>query len=286
MLSKADVQRLASEAGLTGADHERAIRNVRPGWRLIAAEGPSRSHIGGQPDLAPDEEWPTDDDGIPFTFIAQIDCRDLSPLPAPWDEELAWPHGGQLLRIFAALIAEPFTYAEAAVLTCDPAVSTQPTARPPVPDPYPRHARNADAEDEQRIFELPGTGVTFVPTLNGSHISLPPDHAEREQLRIFDHRLRYDGAPEPDYYEPDTWDRDRPWYQSHLAGCAYPTHDDARYGREPDPEDWTTLLAIGDGDHDGPTLGLGEITAIQLYLPKEDLARGKYDRIFSDTPMS
>lgn len=287
MLTKAEVHRLASEAGLSGAVHERAVRNVRPGWRLIAADSARRSRIGGEPDLTADEQWPTDDQGIPFAFLAQIDCRELPPLSAPWDQELAWPHNGELLRIFAALIAEPFGGGEAAVLSCDPEAATQRTPRPPVPHSYPSHARNADIDEEQRIFDLPETPITFAPTLNGSHISLPPDHSELPQLETFDHRLRYDGAEEPDYADIDgEQTRDRPWYQSHLCGCAYPNNDDARYGREPDPEAWTTLLAISEGDHDGPTLGLGEIVAIQLYLPKEDLAGARYDRIFYDTPMS
>src|SRR4051794_12685192 len=108
MLTKAEVQRLATEAGLTGADHERAVRNVRPGWRFIAADSARGSRVGGEPDLAADERWPTDAAGIPFTFVAQIDCRELPALSPPWDAELAWPHNSQLLRIFAALIAEPF----------------------------------------------------------------------------------------------------------------------------------------------------------------------------------
>ena len=50
---------------------------IEPGYRLRPdANGSHR--IGGPPDLAPEEQWPVDADGVPYTFVAQFECAQLS----------------------------------------------------------------------------------------------------------------------------------------------------------------------------------------------------------------
>src|SRR4051794_21596560 len=96
-LTREEVVALIGQRGLD--EHRDAIlAAVRPGYRLQpGADGPHR--IGGPPDLAPGEQWPVDADGVPFTFVAQFEC---SRLPLLTGEFLspAWPHGGQLIRLF------------------------------------------------------------------------------------------------------------------------------------------------------------------------------------------
>ena len=47
---------------------------IRPAYRIErATDGPHR--LGGLPDLAPGEQWPHDERGVPHTFVAEIDCH-------------------------------------------------------------------------------------------------------------------------------------------------------------------------------------------------------------------
>lgn len=91
------------------------IENTRQGIRCAKAgaanyERPCGSRIGGDPDLPPEMEWPTTRDGIPMTFLVQLNLREV----AVHDESSRLPTGGMLY--FFVGIDEPAYHIEHRVL--------------------------------------------------------------------------------------------------------------------------------------------------------------------------
>lgn len=286
MLTKADVSDLIARVGLADKT-DQVMTLIRPGWRLEFAEGRGLTHLGGVPSLAPDERWPLNERGIPMTFLAQVDCSTLPELPAEWAEDLVWGHAGQLLRIFADHIDQPDGEAAVVVLGCPPDVTLELAAQPPVPDPFPEGGPSDWADAEMRYFTVPHVTVTPVAMLTASQIHpdipAPEGHFEHPALLELDDKLRMAGVPpHTDHRYAET----RSWSMTHLAGHAYPTHDDPRFylagGRE-HLETWCTLIAI----HDTPGfIAVGELGSFAVYLPVSDLANGDYQRARSIIEMA
>ena len=109
---------------------------IRPGYWLVPGHAP-RTRIGGLPDLAPGEQWPHGDDGIPYTFVAQIDCSALPPIASefPLPE---WGHGNALVRIFAALDARVPEPGPAVALACPAGAPVARAELPPGPTRFRR----------------------------------------------------------------------------------------------------------------------------------------------------
>jgi uncharacterized protein YwqG len=79
-----------------------------PGIRLVAAKrivaaATGVSRLGGSADLPADVPWPTDDDGAPLSFIAQLDLRQM----AAHDVQGLLPRGGMLSFFYAAIGLSP-----------------------------------------------------------------------------------------------------------------------------------------------------------------------------------
>jgi uncharacterized protein YwqG len=73
-----------------------SIRLTADGEIDAMATGVSR--LGGSPDLPPDVPWPADDDGMPLSFIAQLDL----PQVAVHDAQETLPRSGLLSFFYAA----------------------------------------------------------------------------------------------------------------------------------------------------------------------------------------
>jgi hypothetical protein len=155
--------------GWPDAAVERLVGNVVPVVRLRPLPnraGPGRSRFGGSPDLPPDVPWPTVD-GVPATFLAQLDLAELPDVPLAaelprsgllsffWDEDYVPLDDGTGLVVLH--------------LTDVPALERReaPVSEPPVRLP-----------GQWRWRALPETGVRMEP-----EVVLPDD---REQELAFD----------------------------------------------------------------------------------------------------
>ncbi|MDA0178729.1 DUF1963 domain-containing protein [Solirubrobacter phytolaccae] len=244
--SRAGVERLIADCGLE-AHRERILASIRPGYRLEEADdGPHR--MGGLPDLAPGETWPLDEEGEPYTFVAQIDCSALPPLPTGFGAP-AWDHGGALLRIFAAVegAVEEFP---AVVLAC------------------PADAPLTRASGEDLAYETEEQHAQAVPSLTTvlGYGSGADDEA-REAFAALDQELKR-GAT----------------FTNQLLGHARSPYDDdvrpgARWGgmEDEDPDQWWVLAMFNTAGFE-----VGDGHGLAFMVPAEDLAAGRYDRVVTE----
>jgi hypothetical protein len=259
-LSRAEVVDLIDECDL-GEHRDRVLAAVRPAyWIERAADGPHR--IGGLPDLAPGEQWPHDERGVPHTFVAEIDCSQLAPLstefPAP-----AWGHQGARLRIFAALAGRVDDFA-AVVLPVPPGVPVTRCAEAP---PCPDDIEDWDEDEEgELLLELEEHTVRANPTLTAMTAwTAGLTDADSDDYDTFRDRLVRGGRPLGDEEE---------WQQIQLLGHAatWQGEDPRTYADFPDGDvdDWAVLLAF---HH------TFDLAYLSIVIPVQDLAAGRYDRL-------
>jgi hypothetical protein len=261
LLTRVEVARLIDEHGL-GEHRETILATIRPGYRLDPTRR-SPHRIGGLPDLAPGEQWPHDEDGITYTFVAQIDCSQLPPVVSDFTA-LAWNHGRQLLRIFAALDARVPNGGPAVAFACAPDAPLTRTAVPPRPDPMPEHAFEPDDDSLRELVEQP---VRLTPLLTAPH----------------------------------SWDEGRYAFALCLAaGGAAPQHRASQLlghaineqGEDPvqagpwlyadtTEDDWCVLLNLT--EH--PEMDFGDGGSLAVVIRRDDLAAGRYDRLATDQSM-
>jgi hypothetical protein len=273
LLTRAEVERLIDRHDLV-EHRDTVLAAIRPGYWLEPAEAGSPHRVGGLPDLAPDEQWPHDDRGFPFTFIAQIDCSALPPIVSEFPPP-EWGHEGALLRVFAALDARVPEPGPAIALACPPGTPVARVELPPRPDPLPAGAWEAEDESLRMLQELP---VRLVPVLTAQaawYAGIPDGVIQ--DYEEFALRLPVAGG------RP----RDAQWQTSQLLG-----HSETLQGEDPTstgeymlPEiprtEWGTLINIP--DHDGMSFGDGG--GLAIVIPLADLATGRYDRLVSDPSM-
>ena len=249
-----------------GDRREEILAGIRPGYRLTPdPKGPHRT--GGEPDLAPGEQWPHDEDGIPYTFVAQIDCSRLpsieSDFPLP-----EFNHGGRLLRFFTPLDAYMPEPNRAVALACSPDAPLTRTPVPPRPDPMPDDAWEPDDDslrelDEQRVRLTPFLSLrdaqyddAFAAALVAGGVA---PRQEREwgtkESQLFGHATNVQGEdPSP------------------MGQCVYEGTDE---------DEWCLLLHIPPGE----ALDLGDGGDLSILIRYEDLAAGRFDRLATDISM-
>jgi len=164
LLGREEVIALIAEHGLT-EHREPILAAIRPGYRL-SPDPRSPHRLGGLPDLAPGERWPHDEHGIPYTFVAQIDCSQFPPLVSEFTAP-EWNHGGQLLRIFAALDARVPEGGPAIAFACAPDAPLTRTEVPPRPDAVPEDAFEPDDDSLRRLEEVPVRLTPFLTAREG-----------------------------------------------------------------------------------------------------------------------
>jgi hypothetical protein len=273
LLTRVEVERLIDRHDL-GQHRDAVLAAIRPGYWLERERAGSPHRIGGLPDLAPGEQWPHDERGFPFTFIAQIDCSALPPIVSefPLPE---WNHDGALLRIFAALDARVPEPGPAIALSCAPGTALARAELPPRPHPLPPDLWEAEDESLRMLNEL---AVRLVPVLTAQtawYAGIPREVThDYEELAW---RLPVAGG------RP----REAQWQISQLLGHSENLQGDdpTTAGEYAQPEipraGWGTLLNIP--DHHGMSFGDGG--GLAIVIPLADLAAGRYDRMVTDLSM-
>lgn len=303
MLSPADVVEIAHEEGL-GDYAQQLATIVQPAWRLTRGgdDRPGVTKVGGDPDLAPNEDWPLNRRGVPMAFVAQINCSELPEFDPPWRPTTEWRHGNLLVRLFAYLLDNPVGPGPATALQTDAAGPLTPRPAPTVPDPFPPGGLGDGFEPRDVLYRLPETFASLQPFLTAPeiHADLHPETVNYEAAKRADQyeewaaRLRVDGR--------NDWAHEHPSV-AHLLGTPTSIQDDVRYagpmfhtnsywsrvsGVPPDPtlatvDAWQVLLGLHSGDPFG--LGIHDGGALHFLVPKQDLATGRLDRMFC-TPAS
>lgn len=261
LLDRDGVRELLRRHGLE--PHEASIlAAVAPGYRL-AAGGDGRTRIGGLPDLAPGEAWPHSPSGIPYTFVAQVDCGALPALEGNFATAPPWGHGGAFVRIFADLYARIPDPGRAVALACPRDAPTTRAELPPAPDPMPPDAWEPD-DDSMRL--LPEEPVRAVPMLTAP--------------------VGWNVLGRPEWDDPVN-DRYRDFVEELIGGrrgLQLLGHAEDVQGGDPRSggrfvheslradADWRVLLAL-------PDAGFWDAGAIHVVAPVEDLAAGRYDRL-------
>lgn len=287
MMVPAELRALA-EKHLPSDRADQALAAVRPAWRLVPADaGPVR--IGGPAPLAAGEEWPRNGRGIPLTFLAVIETGRLPVLPPPWDGTVTWPHGDMTLRLFADLVAVPHESCGALVLVADgsaPLVDVEP---PPLPDPWPIdqatygfEGNYDDLEPEQRVRSLPEQRCRCESLLTAEPYAFGSRFDERvdPDLEGFE---RFAAALAGGAFDEDDMGDAPPFWK--LLGAPWLVQDDPRYGgrefapeSDPDPRAWAVLLELH--AHWKWELEGMDGGAYTLCVTNDDLAQGRYDRVF------
>ena len=193
LLDRDEVAALIDACGL-GEHREAVLGAVLAGYRLEPG-GSGRTRIGGLPDVADGEVWPRGEDGIPYTFVAQVDCSALPPLSGDFPGP-EWHHGGALLRVFAALDARVPEPGPALALACPPGAPVSRAELAPRPDPMPASAWEADDESLRMLREAPVRPVPFLTA--GVGWAVLPEEAREDaatRYRTFAQRLAAGGAP-------------------------------------------------------------------------------------------
>ncbi len=251
LLTREEVVALIGEHDLD-AHRDAILAAVRPGYRLQRdPDGPHR--IGGPPDLAPGEQWPVDDDGVPFTFVGQFDCSQLPPLPGEFPGP-AWPHGGQLVRLFSALDSDEGAPCPAIALAC------------------PSDASLTQSEFGPFLHEVRVQATPFLTAQQSWHVLGDGDH---DSYDAFSAVLEASGREPP----PDAWTI--PQLLGHATNeqgedtilSAHYAVPDRTY------RDWCTLFSLP--CHEGMSFGDGGSLAVVIL--HQDLAEARYDRLWTDT---
>jgi hypothetical protein len=263
LLARAEVAELIDAHDL-GEYRDTILDSIRPGYRLkVVAASPHR--IGGLPDLAPGEQWPHED-GMPYTFVVQIDCSQLPPL----ESDFAVPefnHDGQLLRFFAPMDGQMWEPGFAVALACPPDAPLTRTQTPPCPDALPAHA------DDESLREFEEEPVQLLANLYARHPSFgrapgslfDAYDAFRDQLAA--------GGVKP---REDRWpDAQLLGHATNVQGSDPVTYCPLIY-EETDVSDWCLLLNLP---------ALVDFGAVAILIRRDDLAAGRYDRLATDKSM-
>jgi hypothetical protein len=272
LLTRAEVERLIDRHDLT-EHRDKVLAAIRPGYWLVPGDAP-RTRIGGLPDLAPGELWPHGDDGIPYTFVAQIDCSTLPPIASEFPIP-EWGHGDALVRIFAALDARVPEPGPAVALACPAGAPVARAELPPRPDPLPADAWEPDDDALRMLHELPVRLVPFLSARIAWYAGIPTEASG--DYDEFARRLAA-GGDRP---------RDHQWQTSHLLG-----HGETLQGEDPTTtgelkhpdvprDEWCTLINIP--DHQDMSFGDGG--GLAIVIPRADLSAGRYDRLVTNLSM-
>jgi hypothetical protein len=293
VLDEDQVRAVVSEEGLAAATDE-IVRAVRSGYRLdldlAAVPSPGTSKIGGDPDLAPDEAWPTSRTGTRMVFLAQIDLAKALPLPTAWPTTGGVASAG-LMRVFANLREEPGEPCAARILiTSCPVDELKRTAPAELSPADPCQHEDNDGGEEFCLSECMVRPMPFL-TLPASLAPIEELSLDRERYQAVVNRLRADGiAPAPSWNEVfnGQWLGHPGEIQSDPRETAAYVADDptsaeqAELGTEPsltEPDAWQVLLSL----HDDPrmNLRLGDGGGFYVLVPAADL-RGRLDRVICD----
>lgn len=259
-------------AGLTRFAPE-LVALARPGVRLVADGQPSAgrtSRLGGYPELPPAAGWP-EADGVPLSFIAQVDLAQVSP----FDVEKRLPSAGLLSFFYDAVTQgawgfSPADSGSAAVLYTPPNVPT-------------RHREPPSGLVESGVF----TPLALRPKLE---MSLPPwesfdvdqlgmsreeSFAYSELLEEEDevlHRLL--GHPDPVQGDMQLECQlvTNGLYCGDSSGYQDPRAKDLRAGSS----NWRLLLQV-DSDEDAGMMW-GDVGRLYYWIKDADLAARDWDR--------
>jgi hypothetical protein len=301
MLTRRDVAVIAVAQGLEGSA-ARLSKAVVPGWHLQPKGGAGvvplgASKLGGGADLAVGETWPTNRRGIALTFLAQIDCAALPGWAPEWDQSAVWPHGGRLLRFFADLVDNPVGISPALVMACSPTARLRRVEPPPLPSRWPAGGPCDEGESEERYPRLGEAAISALPYVGVP--SYPSVHLGLGDLLGTD---RYEALLAVMTGAPGGSSTTQVVHS--LLGPAISINiDDVRsmvawLFESPDPslrfgasteaegadgaglteeEAWTSLLHL----EDDAAMGLNlRDSVFTLMVPRNDLARASYDRVF------
>ncbi|WP_170179243.1 DUF1963 domain-containing protein [Solirubrobacter pauli] len=261
LLSRAEVEHLIDEHGL-GEHRETILAHIAAGYRLQRVpDSPHR--VGGLPDLAPGEGWPHDEDGVPFTFIAQIDCTQLPSLQSEFPSAV-FNHGGRLLRLFGRMNAAEMVPDEAVGLLCAPDAPLTRAELPALPNPMPPDVELEDSD----LRELYGEPVRPLPFLTARYEPFGDfdDYSEfRSRLAAGGVRRREDAWDDPQLlgYAGNEQGSDPvaagPWVYDDTA-----------------EDDWCVLVHL-------PGMDWGSLSVL---IRRVDLAAGRFDRLATDISLS
>jgi hypothetical protein len=276
-----DAQRVAEEAGdhVAGADVAGVVAAVTAGWVLepSAGDGATCVRVGGGPRLASDEQWPSNEEGAPLTFLAEVDLGALPGIPDGWTDPRPPRLQSGLLRLFADLGRSAYEPCAAFALHRSGDTDARPASRPAWPTERP---------GEDQIFELPATQAAARPFLTLPEaqpgVEPGPPYEVDEGYRNLAMRIRVGQSQEwlDDLmrHGPD------PWSLCHFFGHATSVQDDSRYAaRHEHPEvalqDWSVVLGLHDGWGGLQILDGG---AYHVLAPAADLENGRWGRAVCD----
>jgi uncharacterized protein YwqG len=236
----------------------------------IGAMATGVSRLGGSPDLPPDVPWPTDDDGTPLSFIAQLDL----PQVAVHDAQETLPRSGLLSFFYAAASQRAWGFdpadrgAWAVIYTADGAA-----ARPrEAPGAVPAEGRFAAV----RLSADPE--LTFVPWESFAAESL----MTREEIGVYAevlpsgdpviHRLL--GHPDP--VQGDMQLECQLAVNGVYCGDGSSSRDPRTARLRPGAMDWRLLMQVDSQDEAG--MMWGDVGRLYYWIRQEDLTAGRWDR--------
>lgn len=268
----ADVLR---EAGFN--DAASAVEHAwQPCFRFVPTpeeDASPRTRVGGDPDLPDIALWPHGD-GVPLSFLAQIDLAELSelipdtPLPKAgllsffYDaDQRAWgfkPEDRESWRVL--YFPNPFT----------------PVPLDTLPEGMPEHGRYAQATI------MVETGESLPDDLIDSFLD---DKSDRESAMLEDimdqYQQCYEGAAHQVLGFPCTIQGDMR-LECQLASNGLYCGDESGYkdprakALEPGAEDWQLLLQLDTDDRAG--MLWGDLGTLYFWIKKQDLAEGRFDQ--------
>jgi hypothetical protein len=282
VLSHDEVRALVQRCGL--GDHEQLVMDLpRAAWRLDPDQGaspaaPGTSKVGGGPDLAEGEQWPVNPLGVPYVFLAQIDCAGLPELGDEWPPSAAWQHGGKLIRVFAD--CAHVDGVEVIVLEAPPETTVSRRQRPPMPAPWPFRDGPQDFGLGQNAV-VPEAAMRATPCLTAPQ----PGGEARGVMALVAYRewaSRLTNAGR-------SWEREASTllgepvavHASPLETVAFWFEEDSSFAQASDPDRsltdpgaWRVLLHLATDERLGFQYGGGMYTVV---APAAELAAGRYD---------
>jgi hypothetical protein len=261
---------------------------VTPGWALVPVSDGAHVRLGGDPDLAPDEHWPTNGLGTRLTFVAQVDLGALPAIPAPWRDPRPPNARSGMLRLFADIASNPYEPGPAAALLVADAIALQPVAPPAPPIVWPA-LEDADPiriDDDDRVLALSAQHLQAVPFLTlpehlGSlTVFRPGDAVGLAYAALAEHLRQATANAGVAPRAAEIVDA-----SSHLFGHPISVQADTRDGGPwvvadaPEPEAWTVVLGLHDGLGSLEILDAG---AYHLLIPTADLNAGRWARLVCD----
>ena len=262
---------IAAAAASEGLDAERLAAVARPALSLRLTRGPGpigETKVGGWPDLAEDEEWPRNQAGVPMMFVAQLATAHLPDLE-PADQ--VWDHRGELVRLFADLIDNPYDPGPAIGL----ATGAADLRSTPPPDSGPI--------DDDAVRELPECLVVSAPvmTVPGVHPAVgdeddPWSHPLQDDYDTFLDSIGYHEVESPHQILgwPTQVQADPPHTGPYVEEIHNPRQEPTRAA------DWRLLLQLHDDDSVG--LEILDGGSYAFLMPAVDLAAGRYSRLACD----